>query len=251
MRILALMYHDIFEGAGAADSSGFPGGAAASYKLELEAFAAHIDAIKSVLPPLPLYLTFDDGGSSAVRIADLLETRGFRGYFFVTTDYLDTATFMTRDEVRELHGRGHHIGSHSCSHPTRMSLCPPGQLRDEWGRSLGVLQDLLGARVDLASVPGGHYSREVGRAAAAAGVRTLFTSEPTTRSHRIDGCTVHGRYIIRATHSERYAASLAAGALAPRAGQTLMWNLKKVGKTFAGDLYLKLRSRLLADGPSA
>jgi len=30
-----------------------------------------------------------------------------------------------------------------------------------------------------------------------------------------------------------------------------MWNLKKVGKTFAGDLYLKLRSRLLADGPSA
>jgi peptidoglycan/xylan/chitin deacetylase (PgdA/CDA1 family) len=246
MRVLALMYHDIFEG-GAADSSGFPGGAAASYKLEHEVFVSHLDAIRAVKSPLPLYLTFDDGGSSAVSIADLLEARGFRGHFFVTTDYLGAATFMTRDDVRELAGRGHVIGSHSCSHPTRMAQCSREQLLDEWRRSLATLEDVTGARVDTASVPGGYYSREVAVAAAQAGVTRLFTSEPTTRSHQVLGCTVHGRYGIKAEHSPQYAAALASGALLPRTQQLLFWNTKKVGKILAGDLYLKLRRRLLAD----
>lgn len=246
MRILALMYHDIFDG-GAADSSGFPGGAAASYKLQTEVFASHLDAIKAVTPPLPLYLTFDDGGSSAVSIGELLEARGFRGHFFVTTDYLDTATFMTRDDVRELASRGHVIGSHSCSHPTRMAACSREQMLDEWRRSVGALEDVIGARVDHASVPGGYYSRAVAETAAAAGIRTLFTSEPTTRAHDVDGCTVHGRYVIQAMHSREYAASIAAGAALPRTQQFVVWNAKKLAKLVAGDLYLKLRSRVLAD----
>ena len=246
MRILALMYHDIFDG-GAADSSGFPGGAAASYKLETDVFANHLDAIRAVRPQLPLYLTFDDGGSSALNIAGLLEERGFKGHFFVTTDYLDTATFMTRDEVRELARRGHVVGSHSCSHPTRMALCTREQMLDEWRRSKATLEDVLGARVDTASVPGGHYSRTVAEAAAEAGIRTLFTSEPTTRSHHVDGCRVHGRYAIQRMHSPTYAAALASGSVVPRTRQFVIWNVKKLGKIVAGDLYLKIRGRLLAD----
>jgi peptidoglycan/xylan/chitin deacetylase (PgdA/CDA1 family) len=245
MRILALMYHDIFDG-GAADSSGFPGGAAASYKLQTEVFASHLDAIRAVRSPLPLYLTFDDGGASALAIGDLLEARGFRGHFFVTTDYLDTATFMSRDDVRALAGRGHVIGSHSCSHPTRMALCSREQLLDEWRRSVGTLEDVVGARVETASVPGGYYSRTVAETASAAGIRTLFTSEPTTRSHRVDDCVVHGRYVIQAMHSREYAAAIAAGALLPRTQQFVVWNAKKLGKLVAGDLYLKLRSKVLA-----
>jgi peptidoglycan/xylan/chitin deacetylase (PgdA/CDA1 family) len=246
MSILALMYHDIFDG-GAADSSGFPGGAAASYKLETDVFADHLDAIRAVQPQLPLYLTFDDGGSSAVGIAGLLEERGFRGHFFVTTDFLDTATFLSRADVRELARRGHVIGSHSCSHPTRMARCSRSQMLDEWRRSKATLEDVLGAPVDSASVPGGHYSRTVAETAAEAGLRTLFTSEPTTRSHQVDGCLVHGRFAIQRMHSPAYAAALASGALAPRTRQFVFWHVKKLGKIVAGDLYLKVRSRLLAD----
>lgn len=247
MRALALMYHDVFDDDGAADSSGFPGGAAASYKLQTDIFASHLDAIRAVRSPLPLYLTFDDGGSSALRIADLLEERGFKGHFFVTTDYLGTATFMTRDEVAELARRGHVIGSHSCSHPTRMSRCSRDQLLDEWRRSLTELGEIIGQPVDHASVPGGYTSRAVVRAAAESGVHTLFTSEPTTRSYELMGCSVHGRYMIQSTHPPHYAAAIASGALIPRTRQFVFWNAKKLGKMVAGDLYLKMRSRLLED----
>jgi peptidoglycan/xylan/chitin deacetylase (PgdA/CDA1 family) len=128
-----------------------------------------------------------------------------------------------------------------------MSRCPPEQLRDEWYRSRATLEDLLGAPVVMASVPGGHYSRSVGQAAAEAGFQRLFTSEPTTRVKRIGGCEVLGRYAIQASHSPSYAAAVAAGAVVPRARQLVAWNAKKVAKRLAGDLYLRVRARVLAD----
>ena len=80
------------------------------------------------LDPSSWLITFDDGGVSALQTtADLLEKYGWRGVFFVTTDRIGTPTFLNADHVRELHRRGHVIGSHSCSHPERMSCCGPEQ----------------------------------------------------------------------------------------------------------------------------
>ena len=39
-------------------------------------------------------LTFDDGGKSAVRIADLLEEQGWRGHFFITTAMIGEPGFV-------------------------------------------------------------------------------------------------------------------------------------------------------------
>src|SRR5215510_5632824 len=82
MRIVSLLYHDVVP-PGDFESSGFPGGDAAIYKLELPEFEQHLNAIHPVisrhvtlreLPHLqtpPMLLTFDDGGSSAhTYIAD-------------------------------------------------------------------------------------------------------------------------------------------------------------------------------------
>ncbi|MDZ4689193.1 MAG: polysaccharide deacetylase family protein, partial [Planctomycetaceae bacterium] len=161
----------------------------------------------------------------------------------ITTDRLDTPAFLSKSQLRDLHQRGHVLGSHSCSHPLRMSHCAPTQLFDEWSRSRRVLEDILGTAVQTASVPGGFYSPQVGQAAALAGLTQLFTSEPTTRSWTIDRCTVHGRFTVYRGMSAADAAALVSSPLR-RARQAGLWTAKKLAKQLGGTAYLNVRERL-------
>src|SRR5947208_16485935 len=103
MRALSIMYHDVVEN-GDFSSSGFPGEGANVYKLRREDFERHLEAVGKQ----DVMLTFDDGGTSFLHpIADLLDARGLRGYFFITTDRIGTPGSLTADAVRELHRRGH------------------------------------------------------------------------------------------------------------------------------------------------
>ena len=257
MRAIALLYHDVVAGRDW-EASGFPGVSAATYKLQRPEFERHLAAVSAAAKqrgtvshllagepargPLPVLLTFDDGGASAYGcVADLLERAGWRGHFLITTDYLDRPGFVTRAQVRDLAARGHEIGSHTCSHPTPMAACRWEHLVDEWTRSTGVLADVLGAPVRVASVPGGAFSPQVAHAAAAAGIAALFTSEPTTACVDVGGCLVIGRYLVRRGTSAAAAAALAAGQLAVRLRQLWFWNLKKAAKAVGGRTYLALR----------
>ncbi len=246
---LALLYHDVVP-AGQDDVSGFPGAGAARYKLAPAELAAHLDAIRAAVAPapgkVPLLLTFDDGGASAYDpIAGLLEARGWRGHFFITTDCVGRPGFVTPAQLRELRDRGHVLGSHSCSHPERFSSCSREQLVDEWRRSRAVLADVLGEAVTSGSVPGGFYSRAVAEAASEAGLTLLFTSEPTTRRRTVAGCEIAGRYTVYRGMSARAAAALASGRVLPRLRQAVLWNAKKVAKAVGGRAYLRLRHVLL------
>ena len=195
---------------------------------------------------LPFLLTFDDGHvSSYTCVADLLEELGWRGNFFVSTDYIGTPGFVTSQQIRALRHRGHIIGSHSCSHPERMSHCTWSRLIEEWTRSVTSLSDILGEQVTAASVPGGYYSRTVAEAASIAGIKTLFNSEPVTNCHNVDGCTVLGRYTILRRMSPSIVAGIAAGTVVPRLKQLLFWRLKEVGKRLGGESYLKVRQRII------
>ena len=273
-----LMYHDLVP-AGAEDTSGFPGRDARLYKVSPQQFAAHLDAIRTSLsnlthrpdepnlrdlpdlpdrsdlpappglpgPPGPVF-TFDDGGVSAMRAADLLEARGFVGSFFVTANFIGTRGFVGKADVRELARRGHIIGSHSCSHPLRMGHCSWPQLVDEWTRSRAILEGILGTEVRVASVPGGDFAPQVADAAAQAGMTTLFTSEPTRTTRSAFGLTLEGRFTIQTWTTVTAVAGLAAGDWLPCARQALVWNAKKVTKRIGGDRYLQLRKLVLRHG---
>ena len=249
MNIAALMYHDVTP-PGLEETSGFPGGDAGRYKLTTSQFEQHLDAIARVAAPRPIF-TFDDGGVSAVEfIAGRLEVRGLRGHFFITTGYIGLQGFLTRSQIRELAERGHTIGSHSHTHPLRMALCSPDQLAREWTTSLSLLSDIVGTAIHTASVPGGHYSKAVGDAARAAGIRTLFTSEPTfERRVRPDSdLVVVGRFAIQRTTTAATAAALVAGRRLARWRHAAVWNLKTVAKSLGGRRYLEVRDRLLGGG---
>jgi peptidoglycan/xylan/chitin deacetylase (PgdA/CDA1 family) len=194
----------------------------------------------------PLLLTFDDGGRCAARIADALEQRGWCGHFFITTARIGEPAFLARGAIRDLRRRGHVIGSHSHTHPPRLSHCADAQLHVEWTRSFAILGDVLGEAVVCASVPGGYHSNRVARSAAAAGARFLFTSQPTTRAHRVGGMWVVGRFVVKRSTTAAAAAAIAAGDLAPRVWQAAVWDVKEACKRLGGTHYLRIRARILA-----
>jgi peptidoglycan/xylan/chitin deacetylase (PgdA/CDA1 family) len=254
------MYHDVV--GGDVEASGFRGAGPARYKLCAEAFLEHLDALREATGRAPSsvaevirgdeprgawLLTFDDGGSSAVETAQALSERGWRGHFFVVTDRLGTPGFLRHEEVRVLTEMGHVVGTHSASH-VRMSACSRTQLAEEWLRSIELLSDLIGAPVTSGSVPGGHYSVAVGRAAAACGLTTLFTSRPARRVGSVDGCLLLGRYAIRRHTPAAEAAQAARGAPGPWARQRAAWSLRAVAKRAGGPSYERLRARLLTSG---
>ena len=259
-RALSLLFHDVVP-EGRWSESGFVSADADLYKLSCDQFSKHLDCLQNNLSGEfttayqvldgtvssdPYLLTFDDGGvSAATHIADMLEEFGWRGHFLVTAGQVANPGFLTPAQMRDLQGRGHIIGSHSYSHPMLMAHCSDEQLRDEWHRSGEVLAEILDAPIRVASVPGGHYSRAIASAAAAAGIRLLFNSEPTTKTHVVDGCLVLGRFCVKRTHSPAWSGSIVAGSIAPRLREAVLWNSKKVVKNLLGEVWLKGRRKIL------
>lgn len=254
--MISLEYHDVVSNE-RWDDSGFPGPAAASYKLSMNRFLEHLDGLAEVGASVgasvqqalagqrdAILLTFDDGGSSATAIGRRLAERGWCAHLFIATDRIGQSGFLTREEIAEL-SKHHVIGSHSASHPTRMSRLTDAELLEEWRRSIEVLEGIVQQRVTVASVPGGYYSPRVAEAAAAAGLEVLFTSEPLTRIERVRACSVLGRYTLRRDHTAAYVKQLVGRPPVARAAQWLNWNLKKIGKRVAGGAYLRAREVLL------
>jgi peptidoglycan/xylan/chitin deacetylase (PgdA/CDA1 family) len=245
------MFHDVVP-PGCEDASGFPGRDAARYKVTPQHFAAHIDAILSRLgwatASASLVITFDDGGESALRAADVLENRRLRGWFFVTTGYIGHRGFLDARGLRDLDARGHVVGSHSRSHPLRMAHCSSRQLSDEWVGSRDDLTGILGHPVLTASVPGGDYAEQVAVAAGAAGFTTLFTSEPTRPVVHVGPVAVRGRFVVRRGTKLRTLSAHVAGSRWPAMRQFVGWNLRKGLKHATGWAYLDLRRWLLRHG---
>lgn len=256
MRAFSLMYHDVVE-PGRHASSGISGADADLYKLEQVDFRAHLDAVARIARDRvgtctgaptsaepgrePVFLTFDDGGASAPWIARELEQRGWRGHFFITTDWIGKPGFVTAAELRAMYAAGHVIGSHSASHPLRLSGLERSAIAREWRESVQALAEVLGAAVTVGSVPGGFYSREVAETAAESGIRTLFTSEPTEQAWQAGGCWMLGRYFVQSGMAPEVAASFAGGAAGPRRKQRTVWTLKKIAKALGGDFYVRAR----------
>lgn len=256
MKAISLEYHDVVP-RDEVNSSGFPGEGAASYKLDPNQFERHLlaitradkgkpssalDLMKGIENPLPFLLTFDDGGSSAyTHIADRLEKFGYCGHFLITVNQIGQPSFLGKEQIRHLRQRGHVIGSHSYSHPRRMSYCSSEQLTDEWSKSVATLSDILEENVVVASMPGGYYSKRVVQGASSAGIKVFFTAEPTTRCCYVDGCLVLGRYSVRRWTSAETVEAIASGHLSPRMKQWLIWNSKKIPKALGGESYEKVR----------
>ncbi len=257
MRLLALLFHDVYADDPAV--SGFSGPAADRYKLTVSEFERQLTGLARARPDrpvlatrlgaegaggVPFAITVDDGGVSFYTdVADRLEGLGWRGHCFVTTGFIGHRGFLDKAQIRDLHRRGHVIGSHSVSHPTRFSACAWTEMVREWEDSRKALADVLGEDVVVASVPGGYFSARVAEAARETGLHALFTSEPDTRVREISGRVVMGRFTVRAGCALDFAGRLGALERPALVREWARWNAKKTAKAFLGAAYPRLAGR--------
>ena len=213
----AFAYHDVTDDP---RESGFQWRGAAPYTLGRAAFRSHLEAMATAYrrpalvtaidfaaPGRHLLLTFDDGGKSALAVGDELSRRGWLGHFFIVSGRIGDATFLDAAGIRYLRRCGHVIGSHSHTHPNIFREQTLAQMIAEWRTSCDRLADLLGEPCTVASVPGGDISPAVLESAAAAGLKYLYTSEPSLVPRLVHGCRVLGRYHVKlGTAPERIAA---------------------------------------------
>ena len=121
-------------------------------------------------------LTFDDGDVSGyTTAAPILERFGFRGEFFVVTNWIGRAGFMTSVQLRELSARGHRIHSHSRTHPMLPAL-ETTAIDEEVIASKRELEAAVGAPVEYFSIPNGAYDARVLDAARRAGYAGVLDS---------------------------------------------------------------------------
>lgn len=270
MRAISLLFHDVY--VDHPDESGFTSETANRYKVALtdfDALLAGVDDVRSDSPVLasamaridddaapagaaPFLVTVDDGGAAYHGwIAERLERRGWRGHCFVSTDWIGHSGFLRREQVRELAERGHVIGTHSASHPLGFSALPFSEMVSEWSRSRAVLEEIVGRRVEVGSVPGGYFSPAVARAAREAGLRVLFTSEPVTRVNEDGDLLIVGRFTIRRGDAHDRARRLVSAPAWTRSAEWASWNVKGLVKPLLGPSYVRIADWLLASRPSS
>lgn len=241
------------------DNSGFDGPLAAIYKLTETTMREHLRAFGAAQIGRPALvteltkddtgrrwmLTFDDGGASSMRIADLVESCGWRAHFFIPTEFLGTSRFISKQEVRDLQARGHVIGGHSHSHTPIWRGHTFKQVSADWRRCREVLTDTLGTSVDTAAAPYGFCNALLLEACAEVGFRVMFTLRPTTRIESGNLDMVLGRYIVRRNTATTTLVRLAQHSRASEWAAQLSAKSRALAAQILGDRYDRVRLRYL------
>lgn len=190
MIIPILLYHSI---------SHDPENWIAPYTVSPESFARQLDLIvdsgrtpmtiselvdgmrgRSVLPPRPMAVTFDDGFADFAAAAEQLATRRIRSTLYVTTGaltgsrlrsagwVLPPAHMLAWSQLADLVDAGVEIGAHTETHP-QLDTMRAADARREIRLSKEILEDHLGHEVASFAYPHGFQSRRLQREVAAAG----------------------------------------------------------------------------------
>lgn len=243
------MYHDVFFHD--ANESGFTRTRDLPYKLSADLFEDHVKTVYDLckqkdLPLESVVFTFDDGGRSFYKVvAPILEKYGFRGLFFISTKYIGTETFLTKDEILELHKLGHIIGSHAHSHEHFYTLSS-SQIDYEWKSSIRILSEIIGKDISYASVPNGDATNPVVKSAYKHGIKYLYTSEPTINVEKYNNMEIHGRFVILDNSSPEYVQSIIES---KRIRFQLLFRRKilKILKSILGSHYVKMKNLIFRD----
>ena len=171
-------------------------------------------------------ITSDDGGGSALLLAEYLSTQGLRATFFIVTNWIGMKNFLTVEEIRAIHSMGHVVGSHSHTHSGPFCDLSEVELRREVVESRAVLEELLGVKVNTFSVPGGEILPATIKRLESSelGLSRIYTSTPRQGVYRSRTTTkVIGRYCVEAA-----------------------MNHKKITRIFSGHGWARNRMRYLA-----
>jgi len=191
-------------------------------------------------------LTFDDGHASNHSIAlPILLEHGFRGIFFITTDWIGSGDYMSAGMIRELAASGMIVGSHGRSHRFLTDL-KDAELVEELAGSKRALEEITGTVVDSISAPGGRMDARVAEAARRAGYRWIFDSVPALNASLISGRLVH-RFAVMRSSGGRWFERVISGN--PPRSAAVRFILREMARKLLGNrIYASLRDILLGGG---
>lgn len=200
-KTIALLYHEVVDHP---SESGFQSRSNLAYMHKISVFERHVEIVKNYLSQNQnrVIFTFDDGGISNLRAAEILEMNELKGRFFIPTKKIGTPGFLAKKDVLELFERGHEIGSHSHTHPMIFRSLSATEMREEWGHSKMILEDILEREINSCSVPGGDADEMTYQTAEEAGFRLIFDSEPIPDIRKFNAAEIMGRFSIKADTSE-------------------------------------------------
>lgn len=129
-------------------------------------------------PEKAVILTFDDGHLSNFTLAlPILEEFGFKGVFFITSDWVGKPGYMSEDQVKELSRRKMSIGAHGRSHSFLNGL-NSSEVFDELQIPHKFLSRIIGNSITAFSLPGGRKHEVLESMAGVLGYKTIYTSLP-------------------------------------------------------------------------
>ena len=146
----------------------------ARYWLPAERFAYILELVRRTHNPV--HITIDDGNASDVQVAlPALRDAGLSASFFIPSDRIGEAGYISEADIRELRAAGMEIGSHGCAHITWTEV-PDETIAEDVTRSIGRLSSVLGERVETVAVPFGECDLRVLRLLRTLGIRRVYTS---------------------------------------------------------------------------
>lgn len=243
MNRIALMYHDVY--VQTPEESGL---SSDMYKISADIFEKQIIRISELEKSAPgsIVLTFDDGGSSFYNpISQILDKYDLKGYFFIATKYIGTTGFLTREQIADIDKRGHYIGSHSYSHPENITSLSKEAINEEWARSINDLEEIVGHKVQLASIPNGYQSKIVLDAAKKANITDIFTSKPTCRQIEYKDMSLYGRFVVLEGMTENDVVNL----INSKRRQIFLlgkWSLLNIVKAILGNKYELVKQKVFS-----
>ncbi|HKS95392.1 MAG TPA: polysaccharide deacetylase family protein [Terriglobia bacterium] len=135
-----------------------------------------------LLPQRYVVLTVDDGETSCLVAADLLEEFRANATFFVTRDRATKEPgYLRVSQIRQLRQRGFSLGTHGTTH-RGLAFLPEAVCAAELRESQRWLEDVLGEAVPYMSFPGGYASRRILELAREVGYRLVGNSQERMNS---------------------------------------------------------------------
>ncbi len=196
-------------------------------------------------------LTFDDGLISDYSEAfPVLQDKGIKATFFITTENVGKPGYMNQSQIIELARYGMEIASHGLQHRYLVNLSE-SDARREIQDSKETLQQLLGKPVTSFAPVGGHYMSWMIGFSRDVGYRAFATMIPgRTFNSRSDDLLVVRRNHIQSHHRSPYISSLAAGDSFLLARNQIRYSLLSVPKRILGlDSYDRLKRILTGSEP--
>ena len=166
--------------------------------ISLDQFLAFQDG-RSILPPKPIMITFDDGFASNYHYAfPVLKKFGMTATIFVTPDtesenfkkYASIDSPLNAAQLREMSQNGISIQSHGMTHRYLTGL-DAKTVRWELLESKRTLEKITKKPVSYLAIPSGAYDRTVKRLAIESGYKAVFCMRKGTNNKKSD------RYALR------------------------------------------------------